>query len=207
MVTDYPFVDISSRVASLKDIKYPMAGMKSHHVTVGVYNPTTQKTLFLKTGTPKEKYLTNIAWSPDEKNIYISELNRGQDTCSLKCYDAISGNLKATLFTETHPKYVEPEVPVLFLKNDPEKFLWLSERDGFNHLYLYDTSGKLLKQITSGKWDIISVLGFDEKGENIIYTSTEVSPIEEHIYKINLKNGKKEQLSKEEGVHHAKLSA
>lgn len=207
MVTDYPLVDISARIAKLKDIKYPMAGMKSHHVTVGVYNPVTQQTVYLKTGTPKEKYLTNIAWSPDEKSIYIAEVNRGQDTCIVKSYDAATGKLQTTLFTETHPKYVEPENPVLFLKNDPSKFLWQSERDGFNHLYLYDTTGKLLKQITSGKWDVTSILGFDEKSENLFYVSTEASPIEKHIYKLNLKTGKREQLSKEEGVHDGMLSA
>lgn len=207
MVTDYPLVDISARIAKLKDIKYPMAGMKSHHVTVGVFNPATEQTVFLKTGTPKEKYLTNIAWSPDEKSIYIAEVNRGQDTCIMKSYDVATGRLLNTLFTEVNSKYVEPENPVLFLKNDPGKFLWQSERDGYNHLYLYDTTGKLLKQITSGYWDVTSVIGFDEKGENLFYISTEASPIERHIYKINLKNGKKEKLSKKSGVHYATLSA
>lgn len=206
MVTDYPLVDVSARVAKLKDIKYPMAGMKSHHVTVGVYNPATKQTTFLKTGTPKEKYLTNIAWSPDEKSVYIAELNRGQDTCIVKCYDAVTGNLQKTLFTETHPKYVEPENPVLFLKNDPAKFIWQSERDGFNHLYLYDTDGKMLRQLTSGDYDVTSVIGFDEKGENLFFMSAEISPIEKHIFKLNLKNGKKERLTKEEGVHYVLLS-
>ncbi|WP_231496812.1 S9 family peptidase [Prevotella sp. 10(H)] len=207
MVTDYPLVDVSARVAKLKNIKYPMAGMKSHHVTVGVYNPSTQQTVFLKTGTPKEKYLTNISWSPNEKSIYIAEVNRGQDTCIVRNYDVATGKLQNTLFTETHPKYVEPENPLLFLKNDAAKFLWQSERDGYNHLYLYDTAGKLLKQVTSGKWNVLSVLGFDEKGENLFFVSNEVSPIEKHLYKLNLKSGKKEQLSKEEGVHSAMLSA
>lgn len=207
MVTDYPLVDISARVAKLESIKYPMAGMKSHHVTVGVYNPTTEKTIFLKTGTPKEKYLTNIAWSPDEKSIYIAEINRGQDTCVVKRYDVSTGKEDAVLFTETHPKYVEPQTPVRFLKNDPTKFIWESLRDGHNHLYLYDTSGKLLKQLTTGTWDVTSVLGFDEKGENLFYTSTEVSPIERHLYKLNLKTGNKTQLSTEQGVHRGKLSA
>jgi dipeptidyl-peptidase-4 len=206
MVSDYPLVDISARVAELKDIKYPMAGMKSHHVTVGVYNPQTQETVFLQTGTPKEKYLTNIAWSPDEKSIYIAELNRGQDTCSLKRYDALTGKLDAVLFTETDTKYVEPQNPVLFLKNDPSRFIWQSDRDGYNHLYVYDISGKLLKQLTSGAWEVSSVVGFDEKGENVIYVATEDSPIEKHLYKLNLKNGKKVRLSKEEGVHRALLS-
>lgn len=206
MVTDYPLVDISARVAELKDIKYPMAGMKSHHVTVGIFNRKTKQTTFLKTGTPKEKYLTNITWSPDNKYIYIAELNRGQDTCKVVRYDAVSGKLDATLFTEIHPKYVEPEHAVLFLKNDPNSFIWQSKRDGYNHLYLYDTTGKMKQQITSGHWDVTEVLGFDSTGTELYYTSTEATPIERHIYRISLKTGKKVQLSQEEGVHSALLS-
>lgn len=206
MVTDYPLVDVSARIAKLKDIKYPMAGMKSHQVTVGVFNPATGNTIFLKTGTPKEKYLTNIAWSPDEKSIYIAELNRGQDTCQLVRYNAGTGKRDAVLFTETHPKYVEPQTPILFMKNDPQTFIWQSKRDGYNHLYLYDTTGNLKKQLTAGNWEVTEVLGFDESGNHIYYTSTEESPIENHIYQLNLKNGKRIKLSQEEGVHYARLS-
>lgn len=206
MVADYPLVDVSMRIAKLKDIKYPMAGMKSHHVTIGVYNPSTRQTIFLKTGTPKEKYLTNVAWSPDEKSIYVAELNRGQDTCVVKRYNALTGKLDAELFTETHPKYVEPESPVIFLKNDPDKFLWLSERDGYNHIYLYNTDGGLIKQLTSGNWDVVDVVGFDEKGQNLLILSTEESVIEQHVYAVNLKNGKRTRLTKEEGMHRPYLS-
>lgn len=206
MVTDYPLVDASTRTATLKDIKYPMAGMKSHQVKVGVFDPSTQKTVILKTGFPKEKYLTNIAWSPDEESIYVAELNRGQDTCKLNRYNATSGKLEKTLFTESHSKYVEPENPVLFLKNNSNQFVWQSKRDGYNHLYLYDTNGSLIQQITNGNWDVTEMLGFDQSGNNLIYISTEESPIEKHIYEVNLKNGKRTQLSKAEGVHTAQLS-
>lgn len=206
MVTDYPLVDTWARVAKLDNIKYPMAGMKSHQVTVGIYNLETKQTVYLKTGTPKDKYLTNIAWSPDEKNIYIAELNRGQDTCTLKRYDALSGKLEAELFTETRTKYVEPQNPIKFLKNDPSKFIWQSDKDGYNHIYLYDTSGKMIKQITKGEWVVTKVVGFDETGKNIIYISTEDSPIEKQIYKVNIKTGKRAKLSNEKGVHHAYIS-
>lgn len=93
MVTDYPLVDISARVAELKDIKYPMAGMKSHQVTIGIFNRSTQQTVFLKTGTPKEKYLTNIAWSPDDKYIYLADLNRGKILVKLPDMMLIRENL------------------------------------------------------------------------------------------------------------------
>ena len=206
MVTDYPLVDASTRIATLHNVKYPMAGMKSHQVTIGVFNPETGKTVFLKTGTPKEKYLTNVAWSPDEATIYVAELNRGQDTMQLKSYDAASGKLLKTLFTEINPKYVEPENPVFFLKSNPNQFLWLSRRDGYNHFYLYDTQGKLLKQVTSGAWEVNSFTGFDSKGENVIYVSNEASPIEDHAYKVNLKTGKRVDLTTETGVHSIQLS-
>lgn len=206
MVTDYPLVDASTRIATLKNVKYPMAGMKSHQVTVGIFNPQTGKTVFLKTGTPKEKYLTNIAWSPDEKSIYIAELNRGQDTMQLKRFDVLTGKLQAILFTETNPKYVEPENPVFFLKNNPNQFLWLSRRDGYNHFYLYDTTGKLLKQLTSGNWEVSNFVGFDEKGENVLFSSDEASPIDNHFYEVNLKTGKRTDLTPEQGVHDIQLS-
>lgn len=207
MVGDYPLVDIFQREAALKDIKYPMAGMNSHEVTLGIFDTDSQETIFLETGTPKDKYLTNVSWSPDSKYIYIAELNRGQDTCQVKQYDANTGNLESILFTETHPKYVEPEDPILFLKNNPTKFIWQSKRDGFNHLYLYNTKGKLEKKLTSGKWDITEVLGFDDSGKNLFYISTEGSPIDKHIYKLDLETLKRTKLSNEEGVHNGTLSS
>lgn len=206
MVTDYPLVDVSQRTAILKNTKYPMAGMNSHEVTIGVSDLEKNETIFLNTGHPKDKYLTNVEWSPNSEFIYIAELNRGQDTCQLKRYDAATGKLDAVLFTETHPKYVEPEHPVLFLKNNPNNFIWQSKRDGYNHLYLYSTDGKMKKQLTKGNWDVTEVLGFDESGDNLFYLSTEVSPIEKQIYKLNLKTQKRILLSDQEGVHNAILS-
>lgn len=206
MVADYPLVDISTRIATDKSIKYPMAGMKSHQVTVGIFNTATKQTVYLKTGTPKDKYLTNIAWSPDEKSIYMAELNRGQDSCSVKRYSVQTGKLEAILFDETNAKYVEPENPVLFLKNDPTRFIWQSERDGYNHLYVYNTDGKFEKQLTSGNWDVTAIIGFDEKGENLLITSTETSVIENHTYMVNIKTGRREKISEEEGIHNPILS-
>ena len=150
-----------------------MAGMKSHEVTVGVYNLSTGETVWLETGTPKEKFLTNIAWSPDEKSIYIAELNREQNEMNLVRYSALTGKKEAVLFTETNEHYVEPQYSVLFLPNDPGKFIWQSQKDGYNHLYLYDTTGKQLKQLTQGEWVVTQVIGFDAKGENLFITSTQ----------------------------------
>ncbi len=207
MVTDYPIVDISTRIASEKSVKYPMAGETSHEVTIGIYDTKTAKTVYLKTGEPKDKFLTNVAWSPDGRWIYVAELNRGQNRMKLNRYDALSGNLDKTLFEETHPKYVEPQNPVLFVKNKPNQFVWQSNRDGYNHLYLYDVSGKLLKQLTKGNWEVTNVIGFDEKGENLFFVSTHPTPMDRHIYSVNLKNDKTTRHTSAQGMHSASLSA
>jgi dipeptidyl-peptidase-4 len=206
MVTDYPIINWTERPAKAEIIKYPMAGDKSHHVTVGVYNSSTQSTVWLKTGEPAEQYLTNIAWSPDDKFIFIAVLNRGQNHMWLNQYDAATGNFIKTLFEETDNKYVEPLVPMQFVKNNPGQFIWQSNRDGWNHLYLYDINGNLLKQLTKGNWEVLDVKGFDTKGENLFYTSTEISPINKNLSVLNLKTGLTKSITTLPGVHTTQVS-
>ncbi|SDL13406.1 dipeptidyl-peptidase-4 [Pedobacter sp. ok626] len=206
MVTDYPIIDWTTRPAHNVNIKYPMAGDKSHHVTVGVYNAETKSVVYLKTGEPVEQYLTNIAWSPDDKYVYIAVLNRGQNHMKLNQYDAVTGDFVKTLFEEKDEKYVEPLVPMLFLKNDPSKFIWQSNRDGWNHLYLYSSTGKLLKQLTKGPWEVLDVKDFDAKGDQLFYVSTEESPITRNLYVLNVKSGKTRRITQGFAVHNAQVS-
>lgn len=206
MVTDYPIIDWTSRPAKNVNIKYPMAGDKSHEVTIGVYNAETGVLVYLKTGEPAEQYLTNIAWSPDDKYVYVAVLNRGQNHLKLNQYDAATGEFIKTLFEEKDDKYVEPLEPMLFLKNDPGKFIWQSNRDGWNHLYLYDLNGKILKQLTKGNWEVLEVKGFDAKGERLFYVSTAVSPISRNLYALNLKSGNSVLLTQGLAVHGTQLS-
>lgn len=117
MVTDYPLVNIpevsfqpedgKSRIATLAPEKYPMAGETSHKVTVGVFDTNTGKTVYLKAGDPTDRYFTNISWSPDDKTIYMFELNRDQNDCRLISYDASTGEKTGELYRETDAKYVE----------------------------------------------------------------------------------------------------
>jgi dipeptidyl-peptidase 4 len=206
MVTDYPIINWTTTPATVEMIKYPMAGDKSHHVTVGVYNAETQSTIYLQTGEPEEQYLTNIAWSPDDKYIFIAVLNRGQNDMKLNQYDASTGAFVKTLFEEKDEKYVEPLVPMLFVKNNPSQFIWQSNRDGWNHLYLHDINGKLLKQLTKGDWEVTEVKGFDSKGENLFYTSTEESPVTRNLYKLNLKKGTITPITQTPGNHYTQVS-
>ncbi len=205
MVTEYPLVDITARVAELKNIRYPMAGMTSHHVTVGVYDVKTGSTVFLKTGEPAEQYLTNIAWSPDQKYIFIAVLNRDQNHMKFNQYEVSTGNFVKTLFEETNERYVEPLNPMLFIPGNNAQFLWQSQRDGFNHIYLYNIDGQLVRQLTSGNWIVTGIEGFDQDAKGLFYTSTEASPIESHLYYLDLKSGKSKQLTIDKGTHRTKV--
>ncbi|RQO70636.1 S9 family peptidase [Pedobacter sp. KBW06] len=207
MVSDYPIIDWTSRPAKNVNIKYPMAGDKSHEVTVGIYNTATKAVVYLKTGQPAEQYLTNIAWSPDDKYVYIAVLNRGQNHMKLNQYDAATGDFIKTIFEEKDEKYVEPLVPMLFLKTDPSKFIWQSNRDGWNHLYLYDLKGKVLKQLTKGNWEVIEVKGFNPKGDQLYYVSTEESPITRNLYVLDIKSGKSKRITLGAAVHNAQVSS
>lgn len=206
MVTQYPLVDITSRIGEVNNIRYPMAGMTSHKVAVGIYNLAAQKTVYLQTGDPTDRYFTNLSWAPDEKSLYLIELNRDQNQARLCQYNTTTGELIATLFEESHPKYVELHHPIVFLPWDPTQFIYQSLRDGFNHLYLYNTQGKLLKQLTSGDWLVQEFLGFDSQKKELIIVSTENSPLQSNLFRVNMKNGKRKAIGSADGVHRALLS-
>ena len=205
MVADYPQVDIFPREATYEPDKYPMAGMTSHKVTVGVYDLKTDKTVYLQAGDPTDRYFTNIAWSPDSKTVYMLELNRGQNDCRLVSYDAVSGKKIAELYRETSDKYVEPQNPIQFLPWDATKFILQSQKDGYNHLYLFDTNGKELKQITKGEWVVMEVLGFNKKQKTVIIEANKEHPLHHRLYSVNM-NGAIKQLETVDGVHNAVLS-
>ena len=207
MVADYPQVDIDPRSATHEPDKYPMAGMTSHQVTVGVYDLNTQKTIYLKAGDPTDRYFTNIAWSPDAKTIYMFELNRDQNDCRLVSYDAMTGERKAELYRETSDKYVEPLHPIQFLPWDDDLFILQSQKDGYNHLYLYNKEGKLQRQLTKGNFVIQEVLGFNEKQKSVLVAANKYHPLHRWLYNVNIKDGKMTELVSADGVHHGKLSS
>ncbi len=207
MIPGYPIVDWTSRPAKNNNLKYPMAGDPSHHVTIGVYQQASGKTIWLKTTGPEEQYLTNVCWSPDDRFVFVAIVNREQDHMWLNQYDASTGEFVKTLFEETDEKYTEPQHPMLFVKNAKDQFIWQSRRDGWNHLYLYDLQGNLIKQLTQGKWEVTEVKGFDDKGERLFYMSTEISPLSRNLYSITLKNGKKTELTRGDRMHQAMISS
>ena len=206
MIAPYPLVHIDARKATEEKLYYPMAGMPSHHVTLGVYDLASGKTVYIKTGEPKEKYLTNISWAPDGKTIYIAELNRDQNHMDLKAYDPKTGDYIKTLFSETNSKYIEPQWPMRFIPGRDREFVWQTRRDGYTHLYHYNVDGKLLGQITRGAWEVTDFLGFADGGKTLVYTSTQLSPIDRVVASVSLDGRKTKLLTPQEGWHVARLS-
>ncbi len=205
MVTTYPIVNLDTVPSIPKMIRYPMAGDKSHQVTIKILGTRMKinRDVTLSTGEPVEQYLTNIAWSNDEKSIFIAVVNREQNHMWLKEFDMATGQYMRTLLEETNDKYVEPLKPMLFLKNNAEHFIWQSEKDGYNHLYLHNRDGTIVRQLTKGSWVVTDVYGIDSKNEFIYFQATKESAIERHIYKVAIKNGEITRLDEEVGTHTA----
>ena len=207
MVNDYPIIRWDTVPATVNIIKYPMAGGTSHQVTLCVFDPATKKTVVLKTGeTEKDHYLTCVTWSPDEAFMYIAILNRDQNHLWLNKYDARTGDMVKTLFEETDAKYVHPMHELSFIPGKDDEFIWWSERDGYEHLYRYNTDGKLIRQLTKGKWVVNELVGFNQKKNEAIITTSKESPLEKHIYKLDLNNGKMNRIDNAEGMHSATCS-
>ena len=206
MVVDYPIVNTKAREAEVRNIKYPMAGMKSHEVTVGVWDTKTEKLVYLNTRKDttvheREMYLTNIAWSPDEKYVFIAKINREQNHMWLEQYDAVTGDFVKVLFEETNPRYVEPCEPMIFTPKG-DQFLWYSMRDGYKHLYLYNIDGTLVKQVTKGEYEVEGFIQFDKKGENIFVYANKDNLAGRDAYRVNLKKGTMECMTMtENGLH------
>lgn len=205
MVADYPQVNTFEREATYEPDKYPMCGMTSHKVTIGVYDMKTGKTVYLKAGDPTDRYFTNLAWAPDGKKVYMFELNRDQNDCRLTAYDAETGEKTGELYREVDEKYVEPLNPIVFLPWDKSQFIMQSRQDGYNHLYLCtlgmhgsrmasNTESLEVEQLTEGKWEVLSVLGFNSKTKSIIYKSNEASPIQQNVYSVSVANKKRTRI-------------
>jgi len=201
MVEDYPVIDWSADAAKNKNIKYPMAGRTSHQVTLCIYNPNSGNTITMNTEGPKDQYLTCVTWSPDEKSVFIAILNRDQNHLWLNQYSAETGEKMNTLFEETNKKYVQPQHPLYFIPGSDDKFIWWSQRDGYMHLYEYNTDGKEIRQLTKGDWVVNEILGFNKEQNEVLITSSKESPLEKHGYTVNWHNGNMNRIDAKPGYH------
>lgn len=212
-VTSFPLLDITTRTGSLKEIKYPMAGMDSERISLGIYDITSGTTIYVKVEDfGEDRYLTNVTWSTDGKRLFISVLDRSQKHMKLNMYDTSDGSFIKTILSEDNDRYVEPLDPLYFVKGTDLFIYRTANRDGFRSLYLCDTDGNI-RRMTCADADV-SYIGND--GKYVYYTSAEVSPVENHLFRIEIKGlkkgvakaafGRPERLTKAEGWHNIAMN-
>ena len=202
-VTDFPLLNIQTRTGELEQLKYPMNGMASELLQVGIYDFETGGTVWLDvTDFSEERYITNLSWSPDGQVLFAQVLNREQEEMHLNAYNAADGSFRQTLLTERNPAWVEPLNPLWPVKGTTSYLYRTDNRDGFRNLYLLDAKGGL-RRFTDVDADVEYVWN---DGKYVYYTSAEVSPIENHLFRRPVKKGKAQQLTQGRGWHSVQLS-
>lgn len=202
-VGDYPLLDNSTTPGTLMSIKYPMAGQGSEKARVGIYDLTSKKLVYFEARNGEENYLTNLSWTPDNKYVFIAEVNRNQDHMWLNVFDATTGKFVKTVLEEKSDTWTEPEHPAFFPEEDSYNFVWVSEKDGFNNLYYYDFEGALIKQLTNHDFVVQDIMDFVEG--RIYYQTTGETPTESHVYSVDLK-GKVNVITKVKGSHRVDIA-
>ena len=205
-VTGYPLITSENEKTVVTDIKYPIAGTDNEKVSLKIINFRTNNTVTLKINDFDDLYITCVTWDPSEESIYAGILNRDQDHLDFNKYDITTGEKINTLFEEENEKYVEPAGPALFIKSNPSRFLWLSRRDGYNHIYLYDTSGKLINQVTRGDWEVTGIHGTNRSGNYVFYTATRGNPMERHVFLTDMTEMQTVKLTGYGGMHNSWFS-
>lgn len=206
-VADYPLLDINTTPGKLNSIKYPMAGQKSERPKVGIYNVSTKQTVFIVPTGNVDDYLTNLSWTPDEKNVLIAEVNRDQNHIKLQLFDAVTGNFVKTILEEKNDEWAEPEHAAYFHTDSSNNFIWMSEKDGFMNLYLCNTNTGFVRQLTKNKWIAKEIIGHDDKGKKIYFSGTGESPLDTKLYSVQISNGKQATLTETSGTHSNSISS
>ena len=187
----------------METFKYPKAGEKNSEVSLFVYDVNTGSSKEVNLGNYNDFYIARMKWTNDANVLCAQVLNRHQDNLDLLFIDGTTVTSKVVL-NEKDKAYIDVTDNLTFLKDN--SFIWTSEKDGFNHIYVYDKSGKLKNQVTKGNWEVTSYYGFDEKTKTVFYQSVEKGSILRDVYKISLDGKKKVRLSSQTGTNAATFS-
>ena len=188
----------------LTRFKYPKAGEKNSIVKIGVYDLNSEETTWMDIGSEKDQYIPRINWTKSSDTLAIRRMNRLQNRQDLILADVSSGETEI-IKTETSDTWIDVNDDLKFLGNG-DRFVYTSEESGYNHIYLYDRSGKLVRQVTDGDWEVTNYLGYNEETDKIYYVSTEESPLERHLYSINADGSGKRKLSEGQGWNSINMS-
>lgn len=188
---------------TIETFKYPKAGEKNSEVSLHIYDAVANATKDIALGNYSDFYIARMKWTNDANVLSAQVLNRHQDNLDLLFIDGNTGVSKVVL-NEKDKAYVDVTDNLTFLKDN--SFIWTSEKDGFNHIYVYDKTGKLKNQVTKGKWEVTNYYGFDEKNQTVFYQSVENGSINRDIYRIGLNGKNKVRLSQNTGTNSATFS-
>lgn len=183
--------------------KYPKAGEDNSIVEVYVYDLSSKKTIKMDTGEETDIYIPRMKWTKDPDILAIQRLNRHQNHLEILAANASTGQT-TVFYDETNPYYIDVTDNWTFLE-DGKSFLMTSEADGYNHIYLYDLKGNMIKQLTSGNWDVTEVYGYDKKNNEVYFQAAKNSPVDRQIYAVNLK-GKMRTVVDKVGTNDARFS-
>ena len=200
----FSWTEFDGKYGSVRTIHYPKAGDANAIVKIGVYHLENEKTVWMDLGPQTDIYIPRILWTNDPQTLAIQRLNRLQNHLELLLADVADGRTKVVL-TDEDSCWVDVRNDLQFLKTR-KQFLWTSERDGYRHIYLYDLNGRLIKQLTSGPWEVTRVLGVDEQKGSVYFTANKGNTIENHIFSIALDGSNMKQLDNESGTHRALFS-
>jgi dipeptidyl-peptidase-4 len=188
---------------TIETFKYPKAGEKNSLVSLHIYDATNSATKKVDLGNYNDFYIARLQWTNENNVLSAQVLNRHQDNLDLLFVDGTTATAKVVL-NEKDKAYVDVTDNLTFLNDN--SFIWTSEKDGFNHIYVYDKTGKLKNQVTKGNWEVTSYYGFDEKTKTIFYQSVENGSINRDVYRIGLDGKNKVRLSKNTGTNAATFS-
>ncbi|MBF25639.1 MAG: S9 family peptidase [Flavobacteriales bacterium] len=184
--------------------KYPKAGERNSNVKINIINLETNINTVAKINQKQEFYFPRIKWNNNSSKLFVQRLNRHQNHLELLAVNPDNGNFNSIL-EEKETTYIDVHNNLTFYDDD-SFFLWTSEKNGFNHIYLYRKDGKEIRQITKGNWEVTQFYGFNQKTKTLYYQSTENSPLKRDIYSINVFGKKKKLLSKNKGTNNAQFS-
>jgi dipeptidyl-peptidase-4 len=205
---EFSIVNFIPLHSAVNKMRYPKAGDPNGVVKIGILDVGSKKTVWADIGAPldttQDTYIPRILWTQNPSLLAVERLNRHQNKLELALVNAATGSARVIL-TETESTWIDISDDVTFLKKS-DQFIWPSERDGFQHLYLYDLDGKLIRQLTQGRWDVERLNGVDERSGTLFFTAGVVSPLNREVYAVGLDGKGFRRITREEGSSSANFA-
>jgi dipeptidyl-peptidase 4 len=200
----FPIVDYIPIKNTVEYLPYAKAGSDNSTVKIAVVDVETAKSRYMDIESNKDELIPRIKWTENSDELSIYKMNRDQDYLDFYIADVNKGKSKLILKESEPNGWISINDDLTYLENG--NFIYLSRNDGYYHIYLYEKSGKLIKQLTSGKWEVTSIHGYDKKTSKIFFTAAKNSDLERELYSVSLENAKLELLSENFGYHNINMS-